>query len=146
MADRFIDNANGTVTDTLTDLIWLKKDSRQMTNRWMHLEKCQKWMQEMNARKFGGFDDWRIPKMEDVKTIFDASLVNRDFGNSEIHISLVFEKGGADSTWTDTVNKDRAMMFSLVKGRSIWINKLGDGPFAVRLCRGERKSVEPTAT
>jgi len=31
------------------------------------------------------------------------------------------------------------MMFSLVKGRSSWIYKLGDGPFAVRLVRGDRQ-------
>jgi hypothetical protein len=41
-------------------------------------------------------------------------------------------------TWTDTVNKDRAMMFNLIKGRSNWINKLGEGPFAARIVRGER--------
>jgi hypothetical protein len=28
------------------------------------------------------------------------------------------------------------MLFSLVKGRSSWINKFGEGPFAVRLVRG----------
>ena len=58
---------------------------------------------------------------------------------TEGEISDQFEKGGADCCWTDTINGERAMMFSLVKGRSSWINKLGDGPFAVRLVRGTRR-------
>jgi hypothetical protein len=137
---RFIDNSNDTITDTETDLTWCKKDSRQMTGKWIHLEKAEKFAREQSEAGLGGFNDWRVPKMEDVKTIFDKSFSHRDFGNNEIHIPTVFEKGCADNTWTDTVNGDRAMMFSLVKGRSSWINKLGEGPFAVRLVRGTRKA------
>ena len=137
---RFTDNNNGTVTDTETDLTWFKKDSRQLTGKWMHLEKSQKLAVEQNNEVTGGFNDWRVPKLEDIKTIFDKNFSNRDFGNNEIHISDQFEKGGADCCWTDTINGERAMMFSLVKGRSSWINKLGDGPFAVRLVRGVRRA------
>ena len=136
---RFTDNNNGTVTDTETDLTWFKKDSRQLTGKWMHLEKSQKLAVEQNNEVAGGFNDWRVPKLEDIKTIFDKNFSSRDFGNNEIHISDQFEKGGADCCWTDTINGERAMMFSLVKGRSSWINKLGDGPFAVRLVRGARR-------
>ena len=136
---RFTDNQDDTITDTETDLTWFKKDSRQLTGRWMHLEKSQKLAKEQNEAKTGSFSDWRVPKMEDIKTIFDKSFSNRDFGNTEIHIPDQFEKGGADCCWTDTINGERAMMFSLVKGRSSWINKLGDGPFAVRLVRGTRR-------
>ena len=136
---RFKDNQDGTISDTDTDLTWQKKDSRQLTGRWMHLEKSQKLANEHNETKLGGFDDWRIPKLEDIKTIFNKSFSNRDFGNNEIFIHEQFEKGCADCCWTDTINGERAMIFSLVKGRSSWINKLGDGPFAVRLVRGTRR-------
>ena len=136
---RYIDNQDGTITDSETNLTWLKKDSRQLTGRWIHLEKAQKLAEEHNEQKMGGFSDWRVPKLEDIKTIFDKNFSNRDFGNNEIYISDQFEKGGADCCWTDTINGERAMMFSLVKGRSSWINKLGDGPFAVRLVRGSRR-------
>ncbi len=136
---RFTDNENGTVTDNETGLTWFKKDSRQITGKWMHLEKSQKFAEQQNADQFGGHNDWRIPKLEDIKTIFDKSFSQKDFGNNEIFIPPVFEPGCADSTWTDTVNGDRAMMFSLVKGRSTWINRYGEGPFAVRLVRGTRQ-------
>jgi Protein of unknown function (DUF1566) len=136
---RFSDNKNGTITDTETGLTWFQKDSRQVTGKWMHLEKAGKFVAEQNAAQFGGFDDWRVPKLEDIKTIFDKRFSLLDFGKTEIHIPAVFEAGCADNTWTDTVNGDRAMMFSLVKGRSSWINRFGEGPFAVRLVRGTRK-------
>jgi hypothetical protein len=139
---RFIDNGNDTVSDTHTDLTWFKKDSRQILGKWIHLEKAMKFADEQNATNFGGFKDWRIPKLEDIKTIFDKSFSQKDFGNSEIHIPAEFAAKGADCTWTDTINGDRAMMFSLVKGRSSWINKFGEGPFAVRLVRGICKKSE----
>ena len=89
---RFTDNQDGTITDTETDLTWFKKDSRQLTGRWMHLEKSQKLAKEQNEAKTGSFSDWRVPKMEDIKTIFDKSFSNRDFGNNEIHISDQFDQ------------------------------------------------------
>ena len=133
---RFTDNGNETILDNQTGLTWFKKDSRQIMGKWLHLEKAMKFAEEQNASSFGGFSDWRIPKLEDVKTIFDKSFSQRDFGNNEIHIPAEFEPKGADCPWTATINGDRAMMFSLVKGRSSWINKFGEGPFAVRLVRG----------
>ena len=133
---RFIDNGNDTITDNQTGLTWFKKDSRQLMGKWIHLEKAIKFADGKNTENFGGFNDWRVPKLEDIKTIFDKSFSQRDFGNTEIHIPAEFEPKCADCTWTDTVNGDRAMLFSLVKGRSSWINKFGEGPFAVRLVRG----------
>jgi hypothetical protein len=137
---RFIDNENDTITDSLTGLVWFKKDTRQITGKWIHLEKAIKFAEEKNAENFGGCNDWRVPKLEDVKSIFDKNFSQRDFGNNEIHIPAEFEPKGADCTWTDTINGDRAMMFSFVKGRSSWINKFGEGPFAVRLVRGTLES------
>ena len=137
--ERFVDNGNDTVSDNTTGLTWLKKDSRQMLDKWIHLERSRAWANELNDKKFGGFIDWRVPELKDVKTIFDRNYTNRARGNDEIHIPSVFESGGADNTWTNTINGDRAMVYSLIKGRSSWINKLGEGPFAVRLVRGEIK-------
>ena len=137
--ERFIDNGNGTVKDNQTGLTWLKKDSRQTLEKWINLDKALVWAKELNDSEFGGFSDWRVPELKDVKTIFDRSHKNRARGNDEIYIPSVFESGGADNTWTNTVNVNRAMVYSLIKGRSSWINKLGEGPFGVRLVRGELK-------
>ncbi len=135
---RFNDSQDEVIIDNETGLFWHKKDSRQLTGKWLHLEKARKFSDEQNKAGFGGYNDWRVPTLDDVKTIYNKEFSNRDFGNNEIFIPAEFEKGCADSTWTDTVNGERAMMFNLVKGRSSWINKFGEGPFAVRLVRGTR--------
>ncbi len=135
---RFTDNGD-TVTDTQTGLTWTKKDTRQLLGKWRNLEQCKAYAEELNQQKFGGHDDWRVCTLEDIKTIFDKSCQLKAKGGDTIHLPNVFEPDCADVTWTDTVNGDRAMMFNLIKGRSNWINKLGEGPFASRLVRGERK-------
>ena len=136
---RFVDNGNDTITDTHTGLTWTKKDTRQMLGRWRNLEQCKEYAEKLNQEKFGGYDDWRVCKLEDIKTIFSKDWQMKARGGDIIHIPPVFEPECADVTWTDTVNGDRAMMYNLIKGRSNWINKLGEGPFAARLVRGERK-------
>lgn len=136
---RFVDNGNDTVTDNQTGLTWIKKDTRQMLNKWRNLEQCKDYAEELNQQNFGGFDDWRVCSLEDIKTIFDKSCQLKAKGGDMIHLPPVFEPECADVTWTDTVNGERAMMYNLIKGRSNWINKLGEGPFAARLVRGERK-------
>ena len=134
--ERFIDNGNETITDSQTGLTWLKKDTRQMLGKWRNLEQAKTYTDELNALKFGGFDDWRVCRLDDIKTIFDKNCSLKAHGGDTIYLPSVFEPGCADVTWTDTVNGDRAMMFNLIKGRSNWINKLGEGPFAARLVRG----------
>lgn len=135
---RYLDNGNDTITDTQTGLTWLKKDTRQMLGKWRNLLQCQAYAEELNAEKFGGFDDWRVCKLEDIKSIFDKSNSLKAKGGDTIYLPPIFEPDCADVTWTDTVNGDRAMMYNLIKGRSNWINKLGEGPFAARIVRGER--------
>ncbi len=140
---RFVDNGNDTITDNQTSLTWLKKDTRQMLGKWRNLEQCKNYAEELNKESFAGFNDWRVCKLEDIKTIFDKNQQLKAKGGDMIHLPQVFEADCADVTWTDTVNGDRAMMFNLIKGRSNWINKLGEGPFAARLVRGERKEKGP---
>ena len=60
---RFNDNQDGTITDSETSLTWQKKDSRQLTGRWMHLEKSQKLAKELGFNRFRAIvGDKRTPK------------------------------------------------------------------------------------
>jgi len=139
---RFTDNGNDTVTDNETGLTWLKKDTRQLLGKWRNLEQCFDYAKQLNEEQFAGHNDWRVCKLEDIKTIFDKNHSLKAKGGDTIHLPPVFEPECADVSWTDTVNGDRAMMFNLIKGRSNWINKLGEGPFAARLVRGKRLDPE----
>lgn len=140
--ERFSDNGNDTIFDSQTGLTWLKKDTRQMLGKWRNLEQAKTYAEELNALKFGGFDDWRVCSLQDIKTIYDQNCSLKTHGGDFIHLPSAFEPGCADVTWTDTVNGDRAMMYNLIKGRSNWINKLGEGPFAARIVRGAMANQE----
>ncbi len=63
------DNADGTITDRATGLIWSKGDSRQGMN-W---QDALAWAQQQNAAKFLGHDDWRLPSVKELQSIVDYS-------------------------------------------------------------------------
>ncbi len=64
---RFVDNGDGTVTDTETGLMWAVKDNRSDIN-W----KVAKYYCE-NIR-LGGFTDWRMPTKDELASLYDKSL------------------------------------------------------------------------
>jgi Protein of unknown function (DUF1566)/SPOR domain len=70
---RFIDNNDGTVTDTYTNLMWLKSGwSLEFisSQTWSEaIEKCEKF-------SHGGYDDWRLPTLGEWNSIIDVNHQN----------------------------------------------------------------------
>jgi hypothetical protein len=68
--DRFIAYDNGTVLDTQTGLLWAGKDDG-------------KGMNEQNAKAYfenyraGGYDDWRMPTVDELEAIYDQHIQNK---------------------------------------------------------------------
>jgi hypothetical protein len=65
----FKDNTDGTVTDRATGLTWSKADSGKALN-W---EAALAWVQQMNAAKHLGHDDWRMPSVKEIQSLVDYS-------------------------------------------------------------------------
>lgn len=65
----FHDNADGTVTDRATGLRWSKADSGKGLN-WPD---ALVWVQQKNAAKFLGYDDWRLPSVKELQSLVDYS-------------------------------------------------------------------------
>ncbi|MGA2543225.1 MAG: DUF1566 domain-containing protein [Verrucomicrobiota bacterium] len=63
----FHDNADRTITDRATGLMWCKADSGQGMN-W---QDALAWVQKKNAEKFLGHDDWRLPSVKELQSIVD---------------------------------------------------------------------------
>jgi len=60
---RFVDNDNGTVTDTETGLIWQKDHAGPMS-----------WTQAMDYAsklELAGYTDWRLPTIKELITLID---------------------------------------------------------------------------
>ncbi|MEW6328158.1 MAG: DUF1566 domain-containing protein [Thermodesulfobacteriota bacterium] len=70
---RFKDNGDGTVTDQLTGLMWLKDaDPANGKKDWSQALAC---IMHMNTRKVAGYSDWRLPHLKELQTIFDYGQV-----------------------------------------------------------------------
>jgi len=63
---RFIRHGNGTITDTLTGLMWTQ-DAQQIrgTRQWYDaLNSC-------NSLEFAGYRDWRLPNVRELLSLID---------------------------------------------------------------------------
>ncbi len=60
-AARFVDNGDGTVTDTIRKIMWQKGDS----GKEVTFEEAQKYCQNL---RLGSHADWRLPKPDELET------------------------------------------------------------------------------
>ena len=60
-------NADGTITDRATGLMWSQADSGEGLN-W---QAALAWVQTKNAEKFLGHDDWRLPSVKELQSLVD---------------------------------------------------------------------------
>ena len=82
---RFVDNGNGTVTDLLTNLMWLKQPKTVATDWGKAVEYCR-------SLEFKGYKGWRLPTITEWKTFIDkkqrnpALPIGHPFGNVSTHM------------------------------------------------------------
>ena len=94
---RYVDNGNGTVTDHRTELMWTQKDS------YADLGECRNWYKSkkyVSKLKTGGYTDWRMPSVEELKTIFERSKSNTNYRGSPSRLDPIFAPRGAWWYWT----------------------------------------------
>ena len=96
---RFTDNSNGTVTDTLTGLIWLKE-----ANCWGALTWSQAltYAHGLTDGQCGLTDgsiagDWRLPNVKEM-----LSLIDYDFYNPAMHQWQSFNNLQLSNYWSST--------------------------------------------
>ena len=97
--ERLVDNNDGTVTDTATDLMWTKKDNGKEINWYDAKEYCE-------DLELAGHKDWRLPTLNDLKTLYDPKATNStphyyDYP-TDLHIPELFELT-SDHVWSSTL-------------------------------------------
>ena len=65
---RFVDNDDGTVTDTANGLMWLKTTPSPILKHAVTWFEAKKECEEL---AFAGYNDWRLPTIKEWKTIID---------------------------------------------------------------------------
>ncbi len=143
---QLVDNGNETISDSITNLMWKKSDSFADFGWGINWFESNDYIEELNEKKFAGFDDWRLAGFDEAKSLFVFAVSNRDKDGAEVHIDPLFASGGGHNTWTYEEKPDYqqyAMIFSYVTGNDMWEHK--DNEFChVRAVRDERKeSWEP---
>ena len=96
----FIDNGNGTVTDTANKLVWMKKGERDKQGKLSKV-KLRIAKKLAAASSAGGRSDWRIPSLAEFKTLFFSKRV-LNAGGKKAWINPIFDDGLGHYYWTST--------------------------------------------
>ena len=122
----FVDNGDGTISDTRANLMWKKDDSFKEFGYGINWFEAQDYCETLNEKKFAGYEDWRLPSGEEAKSAFSFTQSNTDKDGAETHISDLFEPGGGHNTWTYEEKPDYeqyAQKFSFITGNDMWEHK-----------------------
>ncbi|MCX8478901.1 MAG: DUF1566 domain-containing protein [Chitinophagales bacterium] len=101
----YVDNGDGTITDTITGLMWQKTDGGEMT-----IDSAHKYVQQLNLATYS---DWRLPSVSESFT-----LLNLDALNPSINTQF-FPNTNAEYWWClDTAYNNAS---------KIWVTNAGGG-------------------
>lgn len=84
---RFTDNQDGTVTDTLTGLIWQRDDDGQARDYKAAISYCK-------TLRLGGKKGWKLPRLSELLSIVNPQTPNR--------MDPAFISGKPEQYWTIT--------------------------------------------
>ena len=133
---RFLKSENGTVYDSLTSLTWMSNDSKIDLNKEVSWDEAEKYAADVNNKKIGGYDDWRIPSAQEALTLFDKNKLNKDFKGGDIHLDSIFPPGAGNTTWTSEIRGREAQIIFYINGLPYWYEKEDQTlSHAVRLIR-----------
>lgn len=133
---RFIDNQDGTLTDTKTTLIWLREDGWQREARWYTWDEASELAIYMNGIKFCGFNDWRLPIEDEIRTLYNPEAIIQDKYEKDIHLETAFPPGGLATVWLKGDGGSYGTLFDFKNGEVRPLYKSKSGRMSVRLVRG----------
>ena len=75
---RFADNSDGTVTDSLTGLVWLKNPGCFTTQSWDSALSSAKTLSSgtCGLTDLSQAGDWHLPNKKELRTLVDLSLIH----------------------------------------------------------------------
>jgi uncharacterized repeat protein (TIGR02543 family) len=134
---RFIDNNDGTVTDTLTGLMWTKNTP----NVWGNWSSVLTGVQSLNGSNYLGHSDWRLPNRKELRSLVDYSQYSPPLpaGNPFNHPVADF--------WTssrDTVHSNNFWYIEMAAGNEQYT--LNNSAYMAWPVRGDSSAPSPRNT
>lgn len=130
---RFIEKGPHVIFDTKTGVYWLKKDSWQDKGKFFNWHESCDYNDKKNLRKIGGFDDWRMPLLEEAKTLYDEIYDHPGKGGVTLHIDPTFPEGAFKTEWLGGDTSTRRPRFDFSEGKEVFVDEYSFG--SVRSCR-----------
>ena len=114
--ERFIDNQDGTITDSTTELMWMQEDAWQKEAKWFTWDEAIELANYFNSIKLGGFQDWRLPTEDEIQTIYHEKATNLDKYGKENHLLSAFPSGGLTTVWLKGESGHEGTLFDFKNG------------------------------
>ncbi|MDP7556920.1 MAG: DUF1566 domain-containing protein [Nitrospinaceae bacterium] len=115
---RFVDNGDGTVTDSWTKLMWMQEDSFLKLKKFLTYPHAKRFLDKFNTESFAGHNDWRFPHKREAHSLLDKTTSIKDKYDIDIYIDPVFTIGCGYDTWTcHTRGKITAYAYSFSSGK-----------------------------
>jgi len=96
----FVDNGDGTVTDTVNKLVWIKKGKRDKQGK-LNKVKLKNAKEIAQLASDGGRTGWRIPSLPELRTLLYSKRV-LNAGGKKAWINPIFDDGVGHYYWTST--------------------------------------------
>jgi hypothetical protein len=143
----FRDNGDGTITDQATGFMWTTDDSQ----KGMNWEEALAWIQEMNAKNYLGYNDWRLPNAKELQSLMDYSRQTEATGSPAIdpvfNVTAIHNETGAVDYpyyWAATTHGSEGVYVAFGRGLGYmngeWVDVHGSGTQ-----RSDPKSGDPAA-
>lgn len=82
----YVNNKNGTVSDMFTGLMWAASyEIRE------NILEVRQFVEQLNAKKFAGHSDWRIPTLEEIASLVEHKPSGKLDSGRESYLSAEFD-------------------------------------------------------
>ena len=121
MPPRFVDNRDGTISDTLTGLMWQESYAYVETGNYINWYDAGDYIRALNEKKLGGHGDWRLPTRLEIQSLYEIGKPFQSRGRTYIlHIDPVFEFSYGSCFWTSKTRLSAALGFEFDSGDMHW--------------------------
>lgn len=128
------------VWDRTTDLVWQQSGS----DHKMPFHEAWPYVNKLNEQKFAGYDDWRLPTLEEAMSLMDKEITWQAFLNeppkqrdSKLHINNIFDHEQTCIWTTDRMSLYKVWYVYFTTGRCNYSHAAPSRLFYVRAVRSD---------